>query len=219
MARAVAGHADTVFAFTWVAEAVRLRRHENPTRHRREAMSMTDPRTERIWLADNARRPRRRRTGRLIGSLIVLAVVLAAAYYLVVRPELQKRAAADSLNDRPNAGAVKADATRKAVLSGTAIRLLDGDSQSPLAHTTTKEIYFDGANGASVIVKSPRPYDDCQNVAYSTDPWLDWDQVWANTTLCVKWEHSGRRHLTALTVDSTAGSTARVEVTDWSWQS
>jgi hypothetical protein len=219
MARAADGHAETVAAFSCAAEAVRLRPHDNPTRHRREAMSMTDPRTERIWLADNARRPRRRRAGRLIGSLIVLAVVLAAAYFVVLRPEMHKRAIADLLNDRPGSEAVKVGPTRKAVLSSTAIRLVVGDSQSPLAHTTAKEIYFDGADGASVVLKSPRPYDDCQNVTYSTDPWMDWDQVWTNTTLCVKWQHSDRRHLTALTVDSTAGSTAQVEVTDWSWQS
>ena len=134
-------------------------------------------------------------------------------------PEMRKRATADFLNnDRPGSGAVQAGPTRKTVLSGTAIRLLDGDSHSPLAHTTAKEIYFDGADGASVVLKSPRPYDDCQNVTYSTEPWMDWDEVWANTTLCVKWQQAGRRHLTALTVDSASGSTADVEIADWSWQ-
>jgi hypothetical protein len=219
MARAAVGHAETVSAFTWAAEAVSRPRHENPTRHRREAIGMTDPHTERLWLTESPRRPRRRRAGWLIGSFIVLAVVLAAAYFVVLRPERQKQATADLLNDRPSSGAVKAGPTRKAVLSDTSIRLLAGDSQSPLAHTTAKEIYFDGAKGASVVLKSPRPYDDCQNVTYSTEPWMDWDQVWANTTLCVKWQHSGTRHLTALTVDSTADSSAKVEITDWSWQS
>jgi hypothetical protein len=188
-------------------------------------MSMTDPRTERIAAADNdrwtvviGRRPRRRRVGWTLGLLILLAAALTSAYFLVLRPERQKHAVADMLNDRPSADAVQAGPTRKAVLSDTSIRLLTGDSHSPLAHTTAKEIYFDGANGASVVLKSPRPYDDCQNVAYSTDPGLDWDEVWAKTTLCVKWQHSGRRHLTALTVDSAAGSSAKVEITDWSWQ-
>jgi hypothetical protein len=96
--------------------------------------------------------------------------------------------------------------------------LLAGDPQSPLAHTTSRSIYFDGAAGASVVLKSPRPYDDCQNVAYSSDPWLEWDEVWANTALCVKWQRSGRRHLTVLTVDTTTGSTAKVEIADWSWK-
>jgi hypothetical protein len=187
---------------------------------------VTDPGTQRMGAADNARwqaaagprPPGRRRTGCLLGPLIVLAVALVFVYFVVLRPERQKQAAADSLNDRPSASAVKAGPTRRAVLSGAGIRLLAGDPQSPLAHTTDQSIYFDGAEGASVVLKSTRPYDDCQNVAYSTDPWLEWDEVWTNTALCVKWQHSGRRHLTVLTVDSATGSTAKVEIADWSWK-